>query len=347
VKRNQAARASWIRRLWIAAWAVGGLLAACGGGVGTGGTGAFASGPITGFGSIIVNDVHYDESAARVEDDDGRLRDHADLRLGTLVNVDSDAVRDNRAVASRVRIVSERIGRVDTVAAELITVNGLPVRVNGGTVFDERFAGGLAGVTVGTLVEVYGFATATPGEVLATRVEPRASAASFKFRGEVSALDTQARTFRIGTQTFVYPPSVSGRDELANGAYLRVLTEPVRDLLGRWVVTQIGNGRSLPGEGQEVKTHGLITLFSSAANFQIGPWVVDASGADIDGGPLALGLRVKVEGWLQGGVLVAREVRVLGDDGDDDDEDDEDDDDDDEDGDSARGAAVRASTSKN
>ena len=117
-------------------------LAACGGGVGTGGTGAFASGPITGFGSIIVNDVHYDERMARIEDDDGSLRDRADLRLGTVVEVDSDDGAQRPAWRRRVRITSERIGRVDAVAANTLTVNGLPVRFNAGTVFDESFSGG-------------------------------------------------------------------------------------------------------------------------------------------------------------------------------------------------------------
>jgi hypothetical protein len=62
----------------------------------------------------------------------------------------------------------------------------------------------------------------------------------------------------------------------------------------------------------EVKTIGLITLFASTANFQVGPWSVNASGASIQNGPLALGQRVKISGRVQGGVLVASDVRVLG-----------------------------------
>ena len=45
-------------------------LLGCGGGgvagVGTGGTGSFASGPIRGFGSIVVGGVHYDEAGAQI-----------------------------------------------------------------------------------------------------------------------------------------------------------------------------------------------------------------------------------------------------------------------------------------
>ncbi|MDH4062195.1 MAG: hypothetical protein OEU94_15415, partial [Aquincola sp.] len=60
-------------------------LAACGGGVetgGTGATGAFIEGPITGFGSIIVEGVRFDESAARIEDADGGGIVRDALRLG-------------------------------------------------------------------------------------------------------------------------------------------------------------------------------------------------------------------------------------------------------------------------
>jgi hypothetical protein len=298
--------------LWITLSTCLGVLAACGGGVGTGGTGAFASGPVSGFGSIIVNDVTYDDTLARFEDDTGAGRDRSELGLGTVVEIDSDAVRNGAATASRVRISSERIGRVDAVTADTLTVNGLPVRFNAGTVFDAAFSGGAAGVTVGMQVEVHGFASATPGEVLATRVEPRPAAPAYKFRAAISALDTQARTFRIGNQTFAYALGVSGRDLLAEGAFLRVWVNNAPDAQGRWVVTGITRGQSMPTDNTDVKTNGLITLFVSTANFRVGPWTVDASGADIRNGPLALSQRVKVEGRVQGGVLVATDVQVLG-----------------------------------
>ena len=73
----------------VAAVAVG-----CGGGggstsvagVGSGGTGSFTSGPITGFGSIIVNGIRFDESAASasgsIKDDDGVVGSSGSLKLG-------------------------------------------------------------------------------------------------------------------------------------------------------------------------------------------------------------------------------------------------------------------------
>ncbi len=318
MNRNQTARARWTWRLCIVLCACIGLLAACGGGVGTGGTGAFASGPITGFGSIIVNDVHFDDSSARVETDNGNGRSREDLRLGMVVEIEADAVRNNAATAQRVRIVSELIGRVDAVGANTLVVNGLTVRTNAGTVYDAAFVGGVAGIAVGMMVEVYGFSTGAGGEVLATRIEPRPDASAYKFRGTLSMLDAQARTFRIGSQVFVYPAQIAGRDQLADAALLRILVEARRDAQQRWVVTSINGAAPQSTDGHEVKTNGLITRFDSLANFRVGGWAVDASAAEIEDGSLALGQRVKVEGRLVGGVLVASKVRVVGQDGDDD-----------------------------
>jgi Domain of unknown function (DUF5666) len=307
---------SWFSQLttWVACVA---LIASCGGGVGTGGTGAFASGPITGFGSIIVGGVHFDESAARIEGDDGVARDRSELRLGTVVDVDSGEVSNGEAVASRVRIVSALIGRVDSVDTTTLVVNGESVRVNATTVFDDRFAGGLAGVAVGRVVEIYGFVFGGSGDLLATRVEPNDGATTFKFRGIVAALDTTARSFRIGTQDFIYPGSVAGLNELRNGALVRVIVATTRDTSGRWTVNSISSGVPVVDDRSEAHANGLITSFTSSASFEVDGRPVDASGARIEGGPLAAGQRVEVEGRLQAGVLVASEVQVENEEGDD------------------------------
>jgi hypothetical protein len=233
-----------------------------------------------------------------------------------VVDVESGDVSNGQAVAQRVRIVSEMIGRVDAVAAATLVVNGLTVRINAATVFDDRFAGGLAGVTAGRVVEIYGFAFADTGDLLATRVEPNDTAAAFKFRGVVTALDTSARTFRIGTQDFVYPESVDGRDALRNGALVRVIVATTRDAQGRWTVNSIASGVPSIGDHGEARANGVITSLTSNALFEVNGRAVDASAARIEGGPLALGLRVEVEGRLQAGVLVASEVKGESEEGD-------------------------------
>jgi hypothetical protein len=305
-------RVSRSRRVqgWLSALAVAWWVVACGGGVGTGGTGAFASGPITGFGSIVVDAVHFDESAARIEGDDGAGRDSSELRLGTMVEVDSGEIRNGAATASQVRIVSALIGSVESVASGALVVNGLTVHIDAGTVFDERFVGGPAAVAVGRVVEVFGFVLSSSGDIQATRIEPDDGATVFKFRGVVSALNTQARTFDIGSQHFSYPGSVIGVSELHDGAFVRVLVGTQRNAQGRWNVSAIGNTGPGDGDRDEAKARGVITTFTSNANFSVGGFTVDASAAQIQGGPLAVGQRVQVEGRLQAGVLIARSVDV-------------------------------------
>jgi len=308
--------ASWARSAprWLWALAVALLCAACGGGVGTGGTGAFASGPITGFGSIVVNGVHFDESAARVEDDDGSGRSRDELRLGMMVEVQSGEIRDGAATASQVRIVSALVGAVQSKASDSLVVNGLTVRINAGTVVDDSLTGGLAGVDIGRVVEVFGFVEPVQGSVIATRIEPDDNAAAFKFRGVVANFSALARTFDIGGQHFVYSGQVSGVGELRNGALVRVQVQTQVDALGRWVVKSIGNTGPGGGDRDQAKARGVITSFASNASFTVDGFAVDASAAQIEGGPLAAGLRVEVEGRLQAGVLIASSVEVEDDD---------------------------------
>src|SRR5262245_17708937 len=268
---------SGARRLqrWLGALAVVLLAVACGGGVGTGGTGAFASGPITGFGSIIVNDIHFDESSARVDDDTGSGRDRSELHLGTIVEVQSGEVRDGAATASQVRMVSALIGAVQSVTSGALVVNGQTVTLTAGTVIDDRFVGGVTAITVGRVVEVYGFVSQGGAVIMATRIEPKDGAPWFKFRGVVTALDTQARTFDIGTQHFAYAGLVSGSSDLSNGALVRVVVSTQPDAQGRWVVTSVSKASPASGDLDEVKVNGFIGSFTSNASFTVDAYTVD------------------------------------------------------------------------
>ena len=65
----------WKRRCWagVSAGLLALLLSGCGGGVGTNGTGAApqsaGTGTVTGFGSVIIDGVAYDDSQAQVISD--------------------------------------------------------------------------------------------------------------------------------------------------------------------------------------------------------------------------------------------------------------------------------------
>jgi hypothetical protein len=299
------------------------LLGGCGGGVDTGGTGSFSSGPITGFGSVIVNGVRYDDAGASVQDDDGTARASSELRLGMMVDIDASSVSSDAngpfAAARTIRVGSEIIGpvgSVDTTNGSLVVL-GQTVRVNAHTVFDESFAGGLAGVAVGQVVEVHGFFDAANLSYTATRVDPKANALLYKLRGIVSQLDTTAKTFRIAGQTINYADIASADlpQPLANGRFVRVLVRTTQ-VAGQWVAVVVRAGVRPLEDRPEARIEGRISSFTSASQFSVNGIAVDASGASFpDGtGGVVLGARVEVEGAVQGGVVIARKVELQTDD---------------------------------
>src|SRR4051812_30874352 len=147
------------------------LVAGCGGGgdagaPATGDTGAaagsFAAGPITGFGSIIVRGVRFDDSKAKVTDDEGVMTTRDALKLGMNAEVHAGKISDDgtgrRAEASEISFGAALLGPVSAVdpVAKSLVVLGQNVLIVDTTVLDDRLVGGFAGITVGTVVEVHG-----------------------------------------------------------------------------------------------------------------------------------------------------------------------------------------------
>ena len=319
------------RRRLLATGAASAALAlfGCGGGggdslagVGSGGTGSFASGPIRGFGSIIVGGVRYDDSAARIATDAGATASSADLRLGMMVEVNggdiaTDALTgQRRAAASTISVRSEVEGPIQAIdlANGTLAVLGQQVRVTPTTVFDDDLRGGLASLRVGQVVEIYGLLTAA-GQYTATRIDDEDDARHYKLRGPVSGLDTTARTLRIGTAAVSYAGLGTPPAGLANGQYARVELALTPSPTGVWTATRLqttptGTG-SLPTTGRmNAELEGYITAFTSSTRFAVNGVDVDAgSTARLPAG-LALGRRVEVEGMLVNGTLVAHEVEL-------------------------------------
>lgn len=305
-------RTSWITRL-LAAVA---LLAGCGGGVDTGGTGSYSSGPIEGFGSVIVNGVHYDDSTAVVQDDEGATRSRGELRLGMTIDIEAsepgtDASGVSSAVARSIRLGSEIVGRIDSVnaATDTLVVFGQPVHLDANTVFDDSLEGGIAALAVGNVVEVHGFFNVAIGAYTATRIEPRAQAPLFRLRGFVSVLDTVARTFRIAGQTINYAGVNDLPAPLVDGRFVRVLVRNVQ-VGGQWEAVAVRAGARRLDDRTTVRLAGRITGIDSAQRFSVNGIPVDASAATFPDGAVARGDRVVVEGSARLGELVARKVEI-------------------------------------
>ena len=297
------------------------LVAACGGGVETGGTGptgAYVEGPITGFGSIVVAGVHFDDSTATVEDAAGLGRGRDGLRLGMRVEIDSGTIAGDgsggrAATATRLRIASDLVGPV-TAADEqglLIAVLGQVVRITLSTVVDG-VPGGSAALAVDDIVEVHGFID--PGVLLdryvATRIERRSAApASYRVRGLVR--DLSGTRLRVGARIFDLG-AVGVPPGLSDGQVVR-LTLGTTMQGDSWPVTAIVVEPRRLEDRDEAEVEGLITALSSVTRFAVNGIDVDASGATGTEGVL-LGSRVKVRGRASGGGIVASRVDLRDDD---------------------------------
>ena len=301
------------------------VLVACGGGGGdttpTTATPAaatsYSQGAITGFGSVFVGGVRFDDSTAAVADEDGNSRSSSDLKLGMMVEVDGGNIDRAAATALAVRIRwgSEIVGPVGTIdtAASTVRVLGQTVLVTTSTVFDSTLAGGLSALSAGAVIEVHGILDPANGRVVATRIEPRAGALAFKLRGVIAALNTTAKTFTINGQLISYAGLPSGNvpPGLTNGQVVRVLLQTTQ-VGGVWVATGLRGGLRLPEARQEAHVEGVITVFTSATNFEISGLRVDAATASFPDGTagVVLGARVEVEGSVTNGVLVATKVEI-------------------------------------
>ena len=300
------------------------LMVGCGGGGADAGTSgmatpsgttvvAYTQGTITGFGSVIVNGVRFDDTAATVTDDDGSKQALGALRLGMRVEVDSGTVDRLSATAKAMALrfgglVTGPVSAVDT-SANTLTVMGQVVDVTTTTVFDDTLATGLSAITPGAVVEVHGLRDAATGHIVATRVEPESNATAYKLRGTVAALDTTAKTFSIGGAAISYAGVAAVPTALANGVNLRVALATAA-VSGVWQATALGVRAARTDSLAQAHVRGAISAFTSAAAFTVDGIVVDASNAAFPDGStgLALGAQVEVEGTLSNGVLVATKV---------------------------------------
>lgn len=301
------------------------FVSACGGGgdgadlssSATEGATSYASGPISGFGSVIVNGVRYDDSSATVLDDDDGGRSRDALRLGMMVEIDG-AQMDHAAAqgkALRIRFGSEIVGPVGSVdvAAGTLVVLGQTVRTTATTVFDDSLAGGLAALTAGTVVEVHALFDAANGSYIATRIEDEDNTSFYKLRGVITNLDTSAKTFTIGSEVINYAGLTVAElpNALANGQRVRVRLQ-TSQVAGQWVAVALRPGVRKLEDRDDAHLRGTITAWNSATDFAVNGLPVDASSASFPDGSagVVLGAQVEVEGKVVNGVLVASKVEL-------------------------------------
>jgi hypothetical protein len=301
------------------------VLAACGGGGGDAGVAgtpgstatSFAAGPITGFGSVIVNGVRFDDSSARVSDDDDSSRSKDDLKLGMITEVRGGGITSDdsgsHSRATEIRFGSEIVGPVSAIdaAARTLVVLGQTVLASDSTFFDDRLAGGFAGITVGSVLEVHAMRDAATGRFKATRIEPKPNAPFFKLNGAIGNLNATSKTFTIGAESISFAGLAVVPADLANGQVVRVKLQTTK-VAGAWVASKLRNGASKVEDHDEAEVQGLITAFTSTSEFSVNGIPVNASNASFPKGTtgIVLGARVEVKGSTRDGVITATRVSI-------------------------------------
>lgn len=296
------------------------MLPSCGGGGGgtiggvdTGGTGSFTTGRISGFGSVIVNGVRFDDNLARIADgdDDSSRLGPLDLKLGMVVRVQAGTISAGSgdtlpsATATAITVESQIKGPVESkTAPDTLVVFGQVVKVDATTVFEPGVT--FAGIAVGDALEVSGFLDAN-GVTAATRIERENTPNEFKVRGVVADHDPAARTFRIGAARFNYAGATRlPAAALANGQFVRVRTQPARNADGTWVALRI-DARDLFDDRDEARVEGI--LVRNGTLLQVNGLTIDTSRLPA-AAALPVGQRVEVEGAIVGGQLVARKIEL-------------------------------------
>lgn len=277
-----------------------------------------AQGAITGFGSIVVNGVHYSLDAAQVRID-GALAAEADLRLGQVVTISGSREEgSDRASADTVTFssnVQAPVTAVDATAGSF-AVLGQTVRTGADTVFDlGARAPAVASLAVGETVRVSGF-VAADGSITAARVEQRAAAGELRVTGRIARLSRSAARFDINALTVSYAAAVvidgfpsgqpsDGDEVVVTGSAVA----PSGTLLATTLVRQTAG--VAPRAGEEFEVEGLITRFVSPQDFDVaGVGVTTTATTQYEHGnasTLALNLKVHVSGRVN--AALEREAR--------------------------------------
>jgi hypothetical protein len=286
-----------------------------GSGVGSGGTGVTADaagiGAADGLGSIILNGLRYNTDSAAIT-----IEDATELQIGISARVAGKVDADfTSGVATQVVSAAELRGAVSAIdiPAGSFVVMGTTVSIDSATVWAD--ASGLADVVSGSIVQVWGLPGA-PGTLRATRIQVAPTLSAPLVTGTVENIDSARKTFMLGQLTIDFGAAAfTGLDasSLANGTIVRVrgTAAPFANLL---VATKVEGWYAIPvNNGIAVQLAGVITDFASRGSFKVLGTPVDATNALITGGPvgsLGNGVKVEVDGFMSGGVLVVKKLRI-------------------------------------
>lgn len=298
------------------------LLSACGGGSGAldniagggiGGTG-ISIGPISGFGSVFVNDVQYDTSSATILINE-QVAQEEDLQLGMIVTVEGSTEGDN-GVAHQIKFSENVKGPLQSIDEETqsIVVLGQTILTNDITIFDGVSI--FSELQINDVVEASGLADAD-GIILATRIAVVTTPpVHFNVKGRISMLDTDNRVFML-SELLVDYSALSVLEYLPKiGDFVEVQGNFVEGhLLAEQLKKDYRLSQAHPNTRIVLK--GLITKLASTTQFKVAhQTVLTTTSTHFKFGhaeDLMLDVEVVVHGQLDAQrALIAEEIEFLG-----------------------------------
>lgn len=273
-------------------------------------------GTITAFGSVVVNGIRFDDSAATINMDDAQTtRDR--LRVGMVVQVRGQINANGTGVASSIQYNDCVQGPITAMSRvhNTVTVLGQVVQVDDGTVYDGVTLRDMNSFSVGDLVEISCLRDPAGNQLRATRMERQGAfqngVSELEVKGTISNLNLALGTCTIDglTVNFSGVTAANRPAGLANGMMVEASG---RNLANGVLTADLLRDRdrdriSFPDAGG-LEVEGYVSDFVSLASFKVAGQMVNGANAVIRNGTAASvvnGAKVEAEGVVTNGVLVA------------------------------------------
>jgi len=281
------------------------------------------SGTITAFGSVFVNGVRYDVSAATLKKNDTTVA-QSGLAVGevALVRGREDA-QSGEGEAESVEVEDRVVGPITMIdaAGNQLTVLGQTISVTADTSFGPGITpADLTGLKSGDSIEVSGL-PGTGGVIMATRIGRAESAEPLQVFGTVGSVDAAMHTLMINALTVDFSAAnlsgfASGEPAAGDLVIARgTVFDATAVKLTATTLRKAQTDRDDQAEGGMVEEEGLITRFASATDFDVAGEKVTTTASTVfkngTAADLALNVRVEVRGTLDANkVLVADVVEI-------------------------------------
>jgi hypothetical protein len=248
---------------------------------------AVGAGPITGFGSVIVNGATYDTSSTSWIRDGDDSFSQSDFRVGETVIVKGSIDDNDNTFAETVELDEIVEGPATQAAGAAATVMGQTVRSDAGTLIDDDCNtlttdvsfDDLSGLTTFFAVEVYGNVQPADGSIKATFIECKTEADFVDDEFEVNGIATgvTATTFMINGLQVNYSatPLIQNfpNGQISENDPVEVKGAPadfdsVQNVLAASKVEYKGN-RFDGNEGDHFEIEGFISAFRGVDDFDV------------------------------------------------------------------------------